>query len=540
MKHKYPLLSLVAILCHFVLNAYPTTDADSTIAGCVNVINGDYCETSTDLQVSGPDTLSLQRTYDSTCGWRTNSQLFLVLGKDKNAANVKQDLALVNEQDGSLLTFRGTTEGKNFLHDEMRINHKNYAMQYQGETCELLLGDGTLRVYEKVANLPFQFLGEELNPVLAQKVNAPAYYHLTHETLPSRNQIAYSYDSDGHLNSIKLKNSTDAKVLSSIHFNYETDDKGCQIHALTSDQKTLDYELTPFEHSNGTTYALTKIKGSHIKPIEFDYQVKDNLCLLVKKHSHDKAIEIEYDKFGKVKALNEPKAGENYLFTYAEGCTEVLDPQGTKSRFEFDPKSQLTSIVKIDKLGHPYHVEQKAWGTTPEEAGLLLAKRIIDKEGFIKSYHSFKYDSSGNIIEEKIYQPQEQLVFEELLDHEAQIKTYTYSNDHLNLLLSEQDQQGNQIVYDYEPGTNRLLKELIYEQGELKKKISYGSQELSEGEKILLNLASPAPQSDLSNLLGYLHKDIGTYKKSLPKLELRRRRPFRFYASFSLFEMRYP
>lgn len=70
-------------------------DPDGIIGQCVNVIKGDYCESVTDLAIIGPDTLLLQRYYNSTNyitgegvgGWRIFPQQYIVLGKDKSKTN---------------------------------------------------------------------------------------------------------------------------------------------------------------------------------------------------------------------------------------------------------------------------------------------------------------------------------------------------------------------------------------------------------------------------------------------------------------------
>ena len=62
----------------------PFTDVEkglpTIVAGCVNVISGDYLEQSTDIQIPGPIPLSYERFYSSAdyctrslfCGWRHN------------------------------------------------------------------------------------------------------------------------------------------------------------------------------------------------------------------------------------------------------------------------------------------------------------------------------------------------------------------------------------------------------------------------------------------------------------------------------------
>ena len=177
------------------------------------------------------------------------------------------------------------------------------------------------------------------------------------------------------------------------------------------------------------------------------------------------------------------------------------------SRYEFDPRSQLTSIVKFDKQGHPNQIEQKFWGTTPADAGRLLAKSTTDAKGSIQSYQAFNYDKSGNIVEKRAYSDLsegQQLALQvspkgELINGdkaEEQFETFSYSNDGLNLLVSKVDHEGNQTVYLYEKDTNLPLKEIVYEKGELKKKISYKN---ALEDNMLLSEAGEKGQDSLLN-----------------------------------------
>ncbi len=65
------LFILFASLCLTVLSANQIplisteSDPDAFIQGCVNVINGDYCESAIDLRITGPDPLILQRFYST-------------------------------------------------------------------------------------------------------------------------------------------------------------------------------------------------------------------------------------------------------------------------------------------------------------------------------------------------------------------------------------------------------------------------------------------------------------------------------------------
>lgn len=290
------------------------SDPDAFIENSVNVISGSYCEAATDLVITGPDPLILQRFYHTTDyitgtqtgGWRILPERFLVIGKDPsevdpnegkwppqhtrqladgeevsgymatppNARKSEWDwcLAFVGERSGGILPYSGwrhkkTKETKDALTIDIWNNASGlvntYAKEMNGQTnhqsnqlCtlgrayvelpapppgvnrevverkvpigqlkvpekyELTLGDGTKRIYKKVEALPSQLLGEELTPLMAEQVADPEYFHLTREYLPSGNQRFFSYDEEGHLTALTLKNQA-GKVLSWLHLTYD-------------------------------------------------------------------------------------------------------------------------------------------------------------------------------------------------------------------------------------------------------------------------------------------------------------------------------
>ncbi len=107
MKISPTLKCLVLLLIYSVHLAglapqiYTESDPDAFIENCINVINGDYCESATDLVIAGPDALILQRYYstkDIITGaqdgaWRMLPQRFLVISKDVSGrtANVRNE-----------------------------------------------------------------------------------------------------------------------------------------------------------------------------------------------------------------------------------------------------------------------------------------------------------------------------------------------------------------------------------------------------------------------------------------------------------------
>lgn len=489
------------------------SDPDAFIQQCVNVINGDYCESDTDLVITGPDALVLQRFYSTrdvitgiqAGGWRIFSERFLIIGKDSSGESYtvgkdcfKLTLALAGERSGGILPYCGWRNANGSTKDPLLLdisnsavgvvntyaqeingqtNHQNNRLQCKGDTCELILGDGSKRFYKKVHQLPSLLLGEELTPLMAGQMIEPEFFLLNREILPSGNQIIFSYDDAGHLTSIEMENTIGTKLLSRIQLSYIFQETGCQLYIETSDSRSLTYN---FELEDGI-YQLIKVEGSHSIPIAYEYDE-----VLVKKALPEgRFVEIEYED-GKVKHLKGPniltgKSEIFHSFSYGTGYTDVFNALGVKTRYFYDKRSQLTAIERYDNQNRLYRSEHKFWGKSKSDAGLLIAKSIGDGSGRVHSYRSFQYDKYGNVIEERLYgnltgkqevslevSPEGKLLNPD--EEESNIKTFGYSADGLNLLTKMGDCKGNQTLYFYKKGTNLLTKKLILDKGDIKKR----------------------------------------------------------------------
>lgn len=513
MRHRWLLaifaLYLPALLMGSSQFLSTESDPDAFIQNSVNVINGNYCESATDLVITGPDALILQRFYstkDVITGfqagtWRIYPQRFLVIGKDPSgkSCTVGKDryewaFAFTGERSGGILPYSGWRNTNGSTKDPLKIdilnhavglvntyageingqtNHQNNQLHCKGETCELSLGDGSKRIYQRVNELPSQLLGEELTPIMAAQVIDPSYFLLKQEVLPSGNQLFFSYDEAHHLIAIEMKNPF-GKPLSWIHFSYELAENKSQVYITTSDDKELSYYFVDGH--------LTQISGSHSIPVTYEY---DGNFLVKKILPEGRFVEIAYQE-EKVGALKGPhaqsgKAEIAHAFSYSKDYTDVLDAMGVKTRYIYDKRSQLTAIERYDHLGKLYRTEQKFWGKTKSDSGLLLAKTIGDGNGRIYSYRCFQYDKSGNVIEERLYgnltgrqdvslqiSPDGKLL--NLSEEECHVKTFGYSTDGFNLLTKMGDCKGNQTLYTYKPGTNLLIRKLIYDKGNIKKR----------------------------------------------------------------------
>jgi len=119
----------------------------------------------------------------------------------RNTNGVTKDLLkidILNRAPGIVNTYAKDINGQ--------TNHQNNSIFCKGDICELTLGDGTRRLYKKVQILSSLLLEEELTPLMTAQVIKPDYFLLTKETLPSGNELFFSYNEQGHLITIEMKN----------------------------------------------------------------------------------------------------------------------------------------------------------------------------------------------------------------------------------------------------------------------------------------------------------------------------------------------
>ena len=503
----------------------PSTEADpdAFIDHCVNVINGDYCESALDLDIAGPDTLILERYYNAKNymtgkdfgGWRIFPQTLLVTGRDPQNKECKVGpdrfewvYAFTGERSGGILSYSGWRKISGDTKDPLKIevlkdiagmvnsylgemngqtNHLNNRMHFKQDTCELTLGDGTKRIYRQVKAVPTEIFGEEIALSLASKVTQPQYFLLISETLSNGNVILFSYDEKGHIASVEMKDASQKKTHSWIRLSYDFNPRGCRITVTTSDEKKLIYEFEKLTIGKQSIFVLKEVKGNYGIPVSYDYETKGSNCFLTKKRLPEgRFVEIEYDEAGRVKTLKGPSALSGkpeiaYCFTYGDKFTDIANAAGTQTRYRYDDRFQLTAIEHLTQDGKLYRTDKKYYGKTKQDLTFLLARTISDATGRVHSYRCFKYDGRGNVLEEKLYgnlTGKQEVSLQVDVDgqiinpdnEECHIKTFSYSEDGFNLLTRLGDSKGNKTTYSYDKGSSRLIKKLIYEKDSVKKR----------------------------------------------------------------------
>ncbi len=204
-------------------------------------------------------------------------------------------------------------------------------------------------------------------------------------------------------------------------------------------------------------------------------------------HLNKKTGSVSLDKddlrLDRVKRLNAPVGTNNELITthsfdyhyhtrekegrkeILDGYTNVYDAYDCRTKYTYDSQHRLVSISRYTKEDQRYSKEKFIWGKDNQE-GNLIAKILEDGDGNPYYAHCFEYDNFGNVVLSTLYGKLTGLPAVPLqLDGnqmplkngcEVEYKAYTYSQDGLNLLLSETHSSGIKIEYDYVTGTNHV------------------------------------------------------------------------------------
>lgn len=210
------------------------------------------------------------------------------------------------------------------------------------------------------------------------------------------------------------------------------------------------------------------MSGSHARPLSYGYQsIKGRLQLIDEQICGRESLQIEYDDKGRVQVLKEPEAQKeglqpSWTFVYGDGFTDVYNREAVKSRYLYDALLQLKAIELYDRSSVLQRIDRFIWGSSSNAIALLLAQIVADGAGKVHSYRSFSYDDRGNIIEERLYgnltgngRAHLQIDEEGALLHadteECHCKSFSYSNEGLNLPIGAKDCKANRASYHYDP-----------------------------------------------------------------------------------------
>jgi RHS repeat-associated protein len=195
-----------------------------------------------------------------------------------------------------------------------------------------------------------------------------------------------------------------------------------------------------------------------------------------------------------------------------EGSTDVYDAHDHKSIYEYNKRHRLKRILRFtgntNNNYSNYSFERFFWGREGTfNEGNLTTKYLVDWKNFqIHHGYHFFYDDAGNTKLKILFgkltgNPAPALILDTNNlplenGYEREETYYTYSDDNLNLLLSEKQSNGKNTIYQYKKGTDLIqskfveyddkiqLREFYYYDVDhvLIKKISDNGQGLDEGD----------------------------------------------------------
>ena len=486
-------------------------DPSAIVAGCVNVITGEFCDFQQDLVSVGTEPLILERSYsssDSTIGelgfgWHFNHEGFCYKDHPKNkfiwkgSFGTELQYSLDDEKkildveclkNGLSNNATGVISAKtNFKNSFFRKKdpEKHFYTLYKGDGSRLLF-----------------------------KEKSDATYFLLKEEKPNLTSLIYSYDRKGCLQHLKLLNQRNDERLA-LNFTYFDKDSfkhNPLLQVVSSDGQKATYSfkhlkkdvekllLTTVERPNGSKEVYEYEHGHyHHKgtpnPIFYDRVSKKTI-------DDGNFISIDYYKPGqyenvtienghawlnRVHALYSPISSDaqpikSHTFQYnlpngsnKAGACGVYDAHKVKTDYHWDDELRLTHVMRYTNAGSPYSMDRLFWGQTGSTSHGNIVSRVFSagENLFCRCYF---YDDRGNVLSEKIYgnlsgkntQPLTIDSYGMPIENgcEKHEKFYLYDQSPMNLLSAEAE--GNRTKkYAYIPNTDLVQMEFTVYNGQI-------------------------------------------------------------------------
>lgn len=475
----------------------------ATVAGCVNVLSGNFFQIEKDLTANTIEPLSFTRFYDSG----NKSESFLGFGFGSQfplwASDVEKGArhhyGLISEREGFLLLYRDIEAGpSNLCFIDPRVLKKGYTNLSRAavsghanfinwrahfRTTEnaprgewiVLLGDGTRRIYDKRVKL------DKAHRLRMQFPTETAYL-LTREIKPNRNELRFSYrfiEGRHRLAQVESLNSKGA-LLNALIFDYEKEK--CTLKDHYGSQVVYHYQeytgpyLTPFDEGIEQRRFLQKADSSQKGAVSYE---TTHLLWKIKHIAKpgSQYLKIDYDPSGKVKALYEPLDNQHpvkrYAFSYHHDRTDVFDALGQRTAYRFDDHQRLSTISYFDGK-KPVREDRFVWRTQEGQEGWLRSKSIQtgDEIHYLKT---FRYDAKGNILAEALYgnltgEKPETFTLSKKKEMDRAAIHYDYYPGPQNLLRETSTPEGLSITYAYHSKTNLRTKTLCKYQGSIQER----------------------------------------------------------------------
>lgn len=511
---KYSISALFVLLCMglaAVDNTSLDVDPSAIVHSSVNAMTGDLFVSEVDLTVKGHEPIHLKRLFVSHTPkgawgyWDLHPYLQLQF-------HTEEGRALVPLSSGTVLTYYSPSNTEQALQKVVfqpklpigqicgianssrgelsaRTNIKNMQVHLLTDQQEFRVYDpnGTERCY----GLSKTEGGGGALRLFKLQGSHFSNFHLLWEKLPNGNRIFYSYNKENQLTEIKTTNPQGDHTYAWVKIQ-SLKEKGLVTEFVleTSDAKTLCYRFKPYKKRDSLDgYTLEKISyGDFEERIRYTSSPELGQMLSQRTFLDGRSLSTSYYtdssdplSLGRVKQLYTPTSQTTLLYSTqetGEGCTEVIESDGSKRIFRYTSSCNLKMIEHYDREAQLLFIERLAWD--PSNASILLARSYIDKDRQPSLCRRFWYDESGNVALEKCYGnlsgecaailtlneeglPEENGV-------ESYAKRYIYSEDGRNLLLKTEEDNGTAVYLSYHPNAVLLASKLSLQEGMIKRR----------------------------------------------------------------------
>lgn len=490
------------------------------ICGCVNAISGDFMQSANDLVVIGPEPLVFERFYTSSdydtrslySGWRHNHDSYIVARGIPGIDNIQYLLADYVEPSGRSATYHGSKD--NLFNAKMccscnksltncgmglisgKTNPKNTLISYDSKSHDIRVRNGF------GSKVTF-----ETGPTGGR------VYALKEECKPNKHLLKYEYrDKENDVFSqVTAKDASDSITYGWIKIVDKKDKEfkknpGFEVHA--SDGRKVIYKLKKFscaqrdkEKGLKGHYYISEVNRTDAPKVRYSYARKPGshrariIAKILPKGRVQKVVyhDDKDDLFliDRVRELRAPVGtDETPLIThrfkysativdekplkYNEGSTEVYDALNYKTVYGYSAEHQLTEIKRFTG-SEPYQLysfEKYSWGQPKSrDAANLISKFLHDGNGTALCGRVFQYDLHGNVIQESCYGnitgSSNPLICTDSIPEntgaDCYSKYYAYSQDGMNLMVKQTEDNGKGELYTYCPGTDLVASKMLIE-----------------------------------------------------------------------------
>ena len=515
----YKFIFLFVVFCSTLIseeeaiNTYLTSEVDnlSLFEGMVNAQNGRLVQIDKDIEIQSTDPLEFIRYYDGghdhkgVCGYGFGLSFPILL-----TFNSEQNELEVEQRGGSSLPFtmekmkKGYYEGNikyyfitngytNFCEGLLRGEKDVTAITVKGSRKSSFvvdLGNGVKRHYGR-------YLDKKTDDTMT-------YFRLCIEERENGNLRKFEYEDNHKPRSptrIWTTNKNQSLMLNWMTFEYGKN--GVNVRA--SNEENVYYELL--------TTDVTTRKKSHNKDkdrkIKLLWEVSGKHLLKTNYHIHQKKIysasifeipyikrpdgrnfNFVYDDKERVKKIYTAGVEKSlYTFDYQKDHTLVYD--GFKNKRRYDFKNQRLVKYKDSSSTHRYK-----WSDT----GKLQSHSIKDLKTNKITLQEYAYDAVGNITEAKVTGNITQNGSKDFY-----VVRYTYSQDGRNNVNKENHNHEREFIYDYQPGTNLVVRKLTFaDQGFVEREFS----DYDENAILIKKTVDDGSTPDASNLTGVSYRLI--------------------------------